>query len=74
VGSGERVAVAAREEASSHKRRIDLHHAELNRMLPALAGYMGQMGVGSTERYLSLTPERLQTQLDELSPMRRKKR
>lgn len=36
-------------------------------MLPALAGYMGQMGVGSTERYLLLTPERLWTQLDELS-------
>jgi integrase/recombinase XerD len=32
--------------------------ADLNRMLPALAAYMGQVGLGSTEQYLSLTPER----------------
>jgi integrase/recombinase XerD len=50
------------------------HRADLNRMLPALAAYMGQTGIGSTERYLSLTPERFRTQLDKLSPMRRKKR
>ncbi|KAA6457561.1 hypothetical protein DYQ86_22290 [Acidobacteria bacterium AB60] len=50
------------------------HRADLNRMLPALAAYMGQAGIGSTERYLSLTPERFRTQLDKLSPMRRKKR
>jgi integrase len=50
------------------------HKADLNRMLPALAAYMGQAGIGSTERYLSLTPERFRTQLDKLSPMRRKRR
>jgi len=27
--------------------------ADLNRMLPALAAYMGQVGLGSTERYLT---------------------
>jgi integrase/recombinase XerD len=43
-------------------------------MLPALAAYMGQTGIGSTERYLSLTPERFRTQLDKLSPMRGKRR
>ena len=32
--------------------------ADLNRMLPALAAYMGQVGLDSTERYLSMTPER----------------
>lgn len=46
------------------------HGADLNRMLPALAVYMGQVGLGSTERYLSLTPERFRTQLDKLSPER----
>lgn len=50
------------------------HRADLNRMLPALAAYMGQAGIGSTERYLSLTPERFRTQLDKLSPMRGKRR
>lgn len=32
---------------------------DLNRMLPALSAYIGQVGLISTERYLSLTPERL---------------
>ena len=50
------------------------HRADLNRMLPALAAYMGQTGIGSTERYLSLTPERFRTQLDKLSPMRGRRR
>jgi integrase/recombinase XerD len=48
--------------------------ADLNRMLPALAAYMGQVGLGSTERYLSMTRERFRTQLVKLSPQRRKKR
>ncbi|WP_188760755.1 tyrosine-type recombinase/integrase [Edaphobacter acidisoli] len=43
---------------------------DLNRMLPALAAYMGQVGLGSTERYLSMTPERFRKDLDKLSPMR----
>jgi integrase/recombinase XerD len=42
--------------------------ADLNRMLPALAAYMGQVGLGSTERYLSMTPERFRRELDKLSP------
>jgi integrase/recombinase XerD len=47
--------------------------ADLNRMLPALAAYMGQVGLGSTENYLSMTPVRFQEQLDILSPQRKKK-
>ena len=42
--------------------------ADLNRLLPALSAYMGQCGLGSTERYLKLTPERFRTQLVTLSP------
>jgi integrase/recombinase XerD len=41
-------------------------------MLPALAAYMGQTGLGSTEKYLALTPGRFQKQLDQLSPERRR--
>jgi integrase len=44
--------------------------ADLNRMLPALAAYMGQVGLGSTERYLLLTPERFRKHLDKLSSPR----
>jgi integrase/recombinase XerD len=44
--------------------------ADLNRMLPALAAYMGQVGLGSTERYLLLTPERFRKHLDKLSAPR----
>jgi integrase/recombinase XerD len=40
---------------------------DLNRMLPALAAYMGQKLV-STERYFLLTPERFKKQLNKLSP------
>ena len=47
--------------------------ADLNRMIPALSAYIGQVGLGSTDRYLSLTPERFRTQLDKLSPRRGKK-
>lgn len=48
--------------------------ADLNRMIPALSAYMGQVGLGSTDRYLCLTPERFRAQLDKLSPRRGKKR
>jgi integrase/recombinase XerD len=41
--------------------------ADLNRMLPALATYMGQR-FGSTDRYFQLTPERFKKQLKKLSP------
>lgn len=42
--------------------------ADLNRMLPALAAYMGQRGLGATERYLFMTPERFRKALNKLSP------
>lgn len=42
--------------------------SDINRMLPALASYMGQVGLGATERYLSMTPERFRKSLTKLSP------
>lgn len=50
------------------------HNANLNEMLPALSVYMGFVGLGITEKYLSLTPERLRAQLIELSPQCSKRR
>lgn len=47
---------------------------DLNRLIPALSAYMGQCGLGSTERYLSLTPERFREQLVLLSPQRAKRK
>jgi integrase/recombinase XerD len=44
--------------------------ANLNRMLPALATYMGYVGLATTERFLALTPERFRKELDKLSPQR----
>lgn len=46
------------------------NEADLNRMLPALAAYMGQVGLGSTERYLQMTPERFRKNVNKLSPGR----
>jgi integrase/recombinase XerD len=43
---------------------------DLNRLLPALAAYMGQVGMGATARYLALTPGRFSMHLDKLSPQR----
>lgn len=43
--------------------------ADTNRLIPALSAYMGLCGLGSTERYLKLTPERFRTQLVKLSPL-----
>lgn len=43
---------------------------DLNVMLPALAAYMGYVGLESTERYLQLTPERFRTALNKLSPQK----
>jgi site-specific recombinase XerD len=45
--------------------------ADLNRLLPALAAYMGQVGLGSTERYLRMTPSRFSKHLNKLSRARR---
>jgi integrase/recombinase XerD len=47
--------------------------ADLNRMLPALSVYMGQVGLSSTERYLYMTPERFRKELNRLSPMKPKR-
>ena len=84
-----RIAGIARHDGSEHQPRMhDLRHtfavhritewfkqgADLNRMLPALSAYIGQVGLGSTERYLSMTPERFRKQLVKLSPQRKKKR
>jgi integrase/recombinase XerD len=84
-----RVSGIARHDEIRHQPRIhDLRHtfavhrltawfkqgADLNRMLPALSAYLGQVGLGSTGRYLSMTPERFRHQLVTLSPNRRAKR
>jgi site-specific recombinase XerD len=47
--------------------------ADLSRMLPALAVYMGQVGLGYTENYLLMTPERFRKQLNRLSPAHSKR-
>ena len=49
------------------------HGADLNRMLPALSVYMGRHGLGSSDRYLTLSPERFRAQLNKLSPERGKR-
>jgi integrase/recombinase XerD len=48
--------------------------ANLNRLLPALSAYLGQVDLCSAERYLSMTPERFRNQLVKLSPQRRTRR
>lgn len=48
--------------------------SDLNRMLPALATYMGYVGLESADRFLSLTPERFRKDLEKLSPQRGRKR
>ena len=50
------------------------HGADLNRMLPALSVYMGRFGLGSSDRYLTLAPERFRAQLNKLSPQRGKRK
>jgi site-specific recombinase XerD len=47
--------------------------ADLNRMLPALAAYMGLRSLTATERYMALTPERFRKELSKLSPQHRRK-
>jgi integrase/recombinase XerD len=41
--------------------------ADLNRMLHALAAYMGQVGLGATGSYLRLAPKRFRKHLGKLS-------
>jgi hypothetical protein len=43
---------------------------DLNQMLPALAVYMGNAGLESTETYLQLAPERFRGALNKLSPQK----
>jgi integrase/recombinase XerD len=83
-----RTGIARHDGATYQPRLHDLRHtfavhrlsswlkqgADLNRMLPALSAYLGQVGLASTERYLSMTPERFRKQLTKLSPKHRKKR
>ena len=71
-------------DARSQPRLHDLRHtfavhrltawfknkSDLNRMIPALSVYLGQLGLASAGRYLTLTPERFRTQLELLSPKR----
>ena len=42
--------------------------ANLNRLLPALAVYMGHANLHTTQKYLFMTPERFRKQLNKLSP------
>lgn len=83
----QRANVLRYDEATYQPRMQDLRHtfavhritswikkgADMNRMLPALSAYMGQVGLASTERYLLLTPERFRKELNKLSPQRQKK-
>jgi integrase/recombinase XerD len=48
--------------------------ADLNRMLPALAAYLGVSGLQTTEQFLALTPEYFRKQLRKLSPQRGRRR
>jgi hypothetical protein len=48
--------------------------SDLNRMLPALAAYMGLSDLSSTERFLKLTPERFRKTVAKLSPKKSRKR
>jgi integrase len=41
---------------------------DLNRLLPALSGYLGQKDLNAAERFLALTPDRFKKELDKLSP------
>ena len=83
-----RLAGVARDDGARYQPRLhDFRHtfavhrlsgwikrgADLNRMIPALSAYIGQVGLGSTYRYLNLTPERFRAQLDKLSPGRGKR-
>jgi integrase len=45
-----------------------LKDADLNRMLPSLAAYMGHSGLWAAERYLLMSPERFRKSLNKLSP------
>jgi integrase/recombinase XerD len=51
-----------------------LNDADLNRMLPALAAYMGHAGLWATERYFLMSPERFRKSLSKLSPAQSRKK
>ena len=46
--------------------------ADLNKLLPALAVYMGHSRLCGTQKYLSMTPDRFRKQLNKLSPSHRR--
>jgi site-specific recombinase XerD len=48
--------------------------ADLNRLIPALSKYMGNVSLETANEYLSLTPERFRKELQKLSPKRGRKR
>lgn len=48
--------------------------ANLNRLIPALSTYMGNVSLQSANEYLLLTPERFRKDLQKLSPKRGRKR
>ena len=47
--------------------------ADLNRMIPALSTYMGYPELAAAEKYLAFAPERFREQLNQLSPIKRKR-
>jgi integrase/recombinase XerD len=48
--------------------------ADLNRLLPSLAVYMGHANLHTTQKYLFMSPQRFRKELDKLSPIHRKGR
>jgi integrase/recombinase XerD len=47
--------------------------ADLNQLLPALSAYMGFTGFSASQRFLLMTPERFNRELDALSPYKARK-
>lgn len=82
-----KIAKVTREAQSGHQPRLNdlqctfaVHRitswirngTDLDLMLPALAVYMGLVGLSSTERFLHMTPARFKKHLNKLSPYSRK--
>jgi hypothetical protein len=44
------------------------HGVDLNRVFPSPAAYMGQAGLGLTERFLFMTPGRFREDLNKFRP------
>lgn len=84
-----KIAGIAREESSRYgPRLLDLRFtfavhritdwlrsgADLNRLLPALSTYMGNICLETADQYLAITPERFRKELKMLSPKRGRRR